>query len=115
MGEFETWVKKNLQNFFLNKNCLAAYYNYHGVKMKFKRYNYASDVLHFYIYYMYQNAFQNKWTIKVNAFVNAIMINEIIINQYLCLYPTDSSTTLSYMIENKTLRIQYNNLTDILC
>lgn len=85
MGEFKTWLIKS-PNIFSKQELSCGILqskrnNYNGVKMKFKRYNYATDVLHFYIYYIFQNAFQNKWTVKVNAFVNAIMINEIIINQ----------------------------------
>lgn len=46
--------------------------SYNDVKMKLKPYTSASDVLHFYIYYMHMNAFQNKMSVKVNAFVNAM-------------------------------------------
>lgn len=46
--------------------------SYSDVKMKLNRYTSVSDVLHFYIYYMHMNAFQNKMTVKVNAFVNAM-------------------------------------------
>lgn len=49
-------------------------------------------------------------TVKVHEFVNAILINEITITQWLCLYPSDPSKTVSNMIESKTLRTLYDSI-----
>lgn len=54
-------------------------------------------------------------TVKVHEFVNAILISEITITQWLCLYPSDPSKTVSNMIESKTLRTLYDSLTCIYC
>lgn len=86
MGEFKTWLIKFPNIFFLLQELFSGilqtkHNNYNGVKMKLKHYSYASDVLHLYIYYMYKKGFKNNITMKVNSFVDAIFIYEIIIIQ----------------------------------